>query len=72
MRLIRLLAVVMTAGLLSGALTWQATKNLTTSSFAEYKRLEGPAANSSLVKEKGAHSQFVIGLSASYKFNFTN
>lgn len=54
-----------------GALTWQATKNLTTSSFAEYKRLGSPAADSSLVKEKGSRNQLIIGLSANYKFNFS-
>jgi outer membrane protein len=53
------------------ALTWKATKNLTTSSFVEYKRLQGPAADSSLVREKGSRNQLMIGLSASYKFNFT-
>lgn len=54
-----------------GALTWKATKNLTTSSFVEYKRLQGPAADSSLVKERGSRNQLLIGLSASYKFNFS-
>jgi outer membrane protein len=54
-----------------GALTWKATRNLTTSSFVEYKRLQGPAADSSLVKEKGSRNQLLIGLSATYKFNFT-
>jgi outer membrane protein len=53
------------------ALTWNATENLSTSAFAEYKRLAGPAADSSLVREKGSKNQFLIGLSASYKFNFT-
>ena len=53
------------------ALTWNATENLSTSAFAEYKRLAGPAADSSLVREKGSKNQFVIGVSASYKFNFT-
>ena len=41
------------------------------SAFTEYKRLTGPAADSSLVKERGSENQLVIGLSASYKFNFT-
>lgn len=54
-----------------GALTWQATQNLTTSSFIEYSRLQGPAADSSLVRERGSRNQLVIGVSASYKFNFT-
>lgn len=53
------------------ALTWQATPNLTTSSFVEYKRLEGPAAASSLVRERGDPNQWMIGVSMSYKFNFS-
>lgn len=53
------------------ALTWQATPNITASSFVEYKRLEGPAADSSLVRERGDPNQWMIGVSASYKFNFT-
>jgi outer membrane protein len=54
-----------------GALTWQATQNLSTSSFIEYSRLQGPAAASSLVKQRGDRNQLVIGVSATYKFNFT-
>ncbi len=54
-----------------GALTWQATKNLSTSSFVEYTRLKGSAADSSLVRERGDKNQLVIGLSATYRFGFT-
>lgn len=54
-----------------GALTWKATPNWTTSAFAEYTRLTGPAADSSLVRERGNPNQLLVGISASYKFNFT-
>jgi outer membrane protein len=54
-----------------GAVDWKPTENITASSFVEYRRLMGPAADSSLVKERGSENQLVIGLSASYKFNFT-
>lgn len=54
-----------------GAVDWKPTENITASSFVEYRRLTGPAADSSLVKERGSENQLVIGLSASYKFNFT-
>ncbi|MDI7861484.1 MipA/OmpV family protein [Rhizobiaceae bacterium n13] len=53
------------------ALTWQATENLTAGSFIEYRRLAGPAADSSLVEERGSKNQLTIGLSANYKFNFS-
>ncbi len=54
-----------------GALTWKASENWTTSTFVEYTRLTGPAADSSLVRERGDRNQLLIGMSASYKFNFT-
>ncbi|MGO8100607.1 MipA/OmpV family protein [Rhizobium leguminosarum] len=53
------------------ALTWKATENLSASSFLEYKRLAGPAADSSLVRERGSKNQVLIGVSATYKFNFS-
>lgn len=53
------------------AITWQATEKLETSAFAEYKRLMGPAADSSIVKEGGSRNQFLVGLSALYRFDFT-
>lgn len=53
------------------ALTWQATDAITTSAFTEYRRLTGPSADSSLVRERGARDQLLIGLSATYKFGFT-
>lgn len=52
------------------ALTWQATDRLSASAFAEYTRLTGPAADSSLVRERGTRNQYLIGVSASYKFGF--
>jgi len=54
-----------------GALTWKASENWTASTFVEYTRLTGPAADSSLVRERGDRNQLLIGMSASYKFNFT-
>ena len=37
----------------------------------EYARLLGPAADSSLVKERGSPDQFTVGVSASYRFDST-
>lgn len=54
-----------------GAVTWKTTDNITTSLFGEYARLQGPAAQSSIVKERGSRDQFTVGVSATYKFNFT-
>lgn len=51
-----------------GAITWDATDKLSMSAFTEYKRLAGPAADSSLVKEEGSRNQLMFGVSASYKF----
>lgn len=56
---------------IGGAYDWKATEKLTTSVFAEYDRLMGPAADSSLVKEDGSPNQFTIGVSAAYRFDFT-
>jgi outer membrane scaffolding protein for murein synthesis (MipA/OmpV family) len=53
-----------------GAVDWKTTDRLTTSLFAEYSRLTGPAADSSLVKERGSPNQFLLGLSATYRFDF--
>lgn len=54
-----------------GALTWKTTEKLTTSLFAEYSRLMGPAADSSLVKQRGSANQFTVGASATYRFDFS-
>ena len=54
-----------------GAVTWKTTDQLTTSVFAEYARLAGPAADSSLVRERGSKGQLLVGASASYRFDFT-
>lgn len=56
---------------IGGAVTWQTTDRVTTSLFGEYARLVGPAADSSLVKERGSENQFLLGVSATYRFNFT-
>lgn len=54
-----------------GAVTWKTTEKITTSAFAEYARLLGPAADSSLVEERGSKNQFMVGMSATYRFDFT-
>ena len=53
------------------AVTWKATDQLTTSLFAEYQRLAGPAAKSSLVRERGSRNQITLGASAVYRFDFS-
>lgn len=54
-----------------GAVTWKTTEKFTTSAFAEYSRLAGPAADSSLVRERGSRDQLMLGVSATYKFDFS-
>lgn len=61
---------IQSAGL-GGAIDWKATEKLDTSVFAEYSRLLGPVADSSLVRERGDKNQFVLGVSATYKFGFS-
>jgi outer membrane protein len=39
--------------------------------FAEWDRLLGDAADSSLVKQKGSADQFQAGIGAAYKFNYS-
>lgn len=56
---------------LGGAVTWKATDELETGVFAEYARLMGPAADSSLVRERGSRNQFTVGASAVYRFDFS-
>jgi MipA family protein len=53
------------------AITWQVNEKIETSAFAEYKRLVGPAADSSLVRQRGDRDQFLIGVAATYRFDFT-
>jgi outer membrane scaffolding protein for murein synthesis (MipA/OmpV family) len=55
---------------LGAAVTWQATDKIEASTFAEYKRLLGSAADSSLVQERGSRNQFLIGVSSTYRFDF--
>lgn len=54
-----------------GAITWKVSDPVTTSLFGEYSRLMGPAADSSIVRERGTRNQFTFGASASYRFDFT-
>ncbi|HEY4192072.1 MAG TPA: MipA/OmpV family protein [Mesorhizobium sp.] len=54
-----------------GAVTWKVTDPITASLFGEYSRLTGPAADSSLVRERGDKNQFMFGLSTTYRFDFT-
>jgi outer membrane scaffolding protein for murein synthesis (MipA/OmpV family) len=56
---------------LGGAVTWKTTDSMTTSLFGEYSRLKGPAADSSLVRERGSPNQFTFGVSTSFRFDFT-
>ena len=56
---------------LGGAVTWKVTEPMTASLFGEYSRLMGPAADSSLVKERGDRNQFTVGVSTTYRFDFT-
>lgn len=53
-----------------GAITWKATDRVTASLFGEYARLLGPAADSSLVKQRGSDNQFMVGMSTTYRFDF--
>ena len=55
---------------LGGAVTWKVTDPMTASLFGEYSRLMGPAADSTLVKERGSRDQFMIGVSTTYRFDF--
>jgi outer membrane scaffolding protein for murein synthesis (MipA/OmpV family) len=54
-----------------GAITWKVTDPVTASLFGEYTRLTGPAAASTLVKERGSPNQFMVGVSTSYRFDFS-
>lgn len=54
-----------------GAVTWKTTEKVTTSLFGEYSRLLGSAKDSSLVRERGSPNQFLLGVSATYRFDFT-
>ena len=56
--------------LAGGAITWKATDNVTASLFTEYSRLMGPAADSTIVKERGSRDQLTVGVSTSYRFDF--
>jgi len=56
---------------LGAAINWQATEKLETGAYAEYRRLLGAAADSSLVNERGSRDQFLVGVSATYRFDFT-
>ncbi len=54
-----------------GAVSWRATDKIDTSLFGEYSRLQGPAKDSSIVKEHGSPNQFMVGVSATYRFDFS-
>lgn len=54
-----------------GAVTWNVTDQLSASIFAEYERLMGPAAASSLVRERGSRHQVTIGASSVYRFDWS-
>lgn len=52
-----------------GAVTWKATDRIDTSVFAEYARLLGPAADSTIVRQGGSRNQVTVGASATYRFD---
>lgn len=54
-----------------GAITWKATDKIDTSLFGEYSRLQGPAKDSSIVKQHGSRDQFMVGIAATYRFDFS-
>ena len=56
---------------LGGAITWKVTEPMTASVFTEYARLMGPAADSSLVKQRGDRNQWTVGVSTTYRFDFS-
>ncbi|RST87011.1 MipA/OmpV family protein [Aquibium carbonis] len=56
---------------IGGAITWKATDTIETSLFGEYSRLMGSAADSSLVRQRGSVDQFLVGVSATYRFDFS-
>jgi outer membrane protein len=39
--------------------------------FGEYEPLLGPAADSMLVEQDGSPNQFTIGVSSTYRFDFS-
>lgn len=53
-----------------GAIGWKATDNVVASLFTEYSRLMGPAADSTIVKERGSRDQVTVGVSTTYRFDF--
>lgn len=56
---------------LGGAVTWLTTDKITTTLYAEYEKLQGKAARSSLVSERGSRNQLTVGVSATYRFDFS-
>ena len=52
------------------AIDWKVTERVTANIFGEYARLMGSAEDSSLVRERGAVDQFMVGVSATYRFDF--
>lgn len=54
-----------------GEIKWRITDAITTSAFGEYRRLMGPAKDSSLVRDRGSANQLMLGVSATYRFDFT-
>lgn len=54
-----------------GEIKWRTTDAITTSAFGEYRRLMGSAKDSSLVRQRGSANQLMLGVSATYRFDFT-
>jgi outer membrane protein len=55
---------------IGGAIDWKVTDRMTANVFGEYVRLLGSAEDSSLVRERGSKDQFMVGVSATYRFDF--
>lgn len=53
------------------AITWKATEKVETTAYAEYSRLTGPAADSTIVSQGGSKNQLLVGVAATYRFDFT-
>lgn len=53
-----------------GALSWQVLPYLGIQPFVQYKRLLGPAANSSMIEEAGSVNQVTVGMALTFRFGF--
>lgn len=54
-----------------GEINWKTTDHIDTSLFGSYNRLQGPAKDSSIVREMGSPNQYTVGVTATYRFDFS-